>query len=184
MAELIEITSLRAPARVCASPASLGSAFPHGGTDLGEALRIEFSPGQSRIPITKEEHGGEPLDWIVRHENPLLLLLFRGAHNAMVSKIFAASSTGGSTGTTRGSAPDSPGKGRLASARAFSLLVSPRDTTRFPGLILYAALPLWDETARMQWMVSQEIGVPAAFRAIRDGAGRLYQLARLGDMAL
>lgn len=164
MADLWPITTLRAGSRVCAAPSALGSAFPHGGTDLGEAARIEFAPGQQRRAIEAEEDGGEVIDWIVTHERPFLLVLFRGATTALYSKIYAA-----------------PGSGRLASARSFPLLVSPVDPATHAGLYIPAAVPLWDETARLRWMISEEIGVPAAFGALRSG-GRLYTIDLLGSI--
>ena len=184
MADIVGIDhSLRCPGRLCKDPSSIGT-FPHGGTDLGEALRIEYVAEQSTRPIIGEEYGGEPLDYIVRHQSPYLLCLMRGFPTEMMQLAFPGGSGSGSTATVSYPGAAAADAGYLASTRSVKLLFSPQETTNQLAIVLYEAVPLFDESARMQMMITEELGMAVVFRALRTSGDAVCQIARLGSISL
>jgi len=174
--------SLRVPARVCATPTNLGIAFPHGGADLGHVANIIFLPNLQAREVDAEEFGGTAVEWIVAGERPLLALNVRGFTDAMVTRVFRETFTGG--GGDEGIRYNTTRGGDLISAQAFKLLVSPRDTINHPGLIIYRACPIIEETAEVPLGTRREIGLRVFFHAIKDATKGHYEIQKLADMTL
>ncbi len=185
MSDIVGIDrSLRVPGRLCADPTAIGT-FPHGGKDLGEARRISFFPGQAPSrPIIGEEYGGEPLDYIVRHQAPYMMCLMRGFPSNMMELAFPAGAGSGSSSTVSYPGAAAADQGYLGSTRAVKLLFSPQDTTNHLAVVLYEAVPLFEESTQMQMMVTEELGLAVVFRALRTAAGKVCEIGRLGSISL
>lgn len=185
MADIVGIDkSLRVPGRLCADPTAIGT-FPHGGTDLGEALRVEFVPSQSVRPIIGEDYGGEPVDYIVRHQAVHLVCLMRGFPTEMMSRVWPASTGSGATAEVSYPGAVAADRGFLASTKAFKVLFSPEDTANHLAIVLFECVPLMSETAALQMMVTEELGMAVVLRGLRaTGSGKVAQIARLGSISL
>ena len=185
MADIVGIDkSLRVPGRLCADPTAIGT-FPHGGVDLGEALRIEFQPQQSTRKMPGEDYGGESLDRIIRFQQGNLVCVMRGFPTEMMKRVWPGSSGSGATAVVRYPGPAAADRGHLASTRSLKLLFSPQDTVNHTGLIFFEAIVLFDETSAMQLMVTEEMGMAVVFEALRrtsDGAS--VEIGRLGVISL
>ena len=184
MALLDPAKSLRVPARLCADPTDLATAFPHGGTDLGLVSNIVFRPNLKSRIVEAEEYGGEVVETIVAGESPILAVFLTGFNNEMTSRVFRETAVGSSSGDQVIRYTSTTVAGTLGSAKKFKMLLSPRDTTDHPGLLFYNALPLIEEIAEFRWSIDDSLGVPAVFRGIRDSNGKVYEIAKLEDMSL
>lgn len=185
MADIVGIDkSLRVPGRLAADPTAIGT-FPHGGTDLGEALRIEFMPQQSTRPIVAEDLGGENLDRIIRFQQGRLVCVMRGFPTEMMKRVWPASSGSGATAVVSYPGASAADKGYRASTRSLKLLFSPEDTTNHLALVFFEAIVLFEETAAMQMMVTEELGLAVVFEALRRTSdGKSVEIARLGSISL
>lgn len=184
MVDVTPITkSLRPAGRLVIDPTDLGIAFPHGGTFLGHAARIELVFNQSIREIPDEFLGGEPIEDIIRHENPILIVVIRALPEEALKTVFAGF-TAGVSGAPVPAYP-SGSKGRLGSDSRVKILYSPRDAANHPGLIFYSAVPAFDVASRLQMMIGADLGFAIAFRGRRDGSDRVYAgPARFSDLSL
>lgn len=185
MADIVGIDkSLRVPGRLCADPTGISS-FPHGGVDLGEALRVELVPSQSVRPIIAEEYGGEAVDYIIRNQEVSLVCLMRGFPTEMMSRVWPGGSGSGATAKVNYPGAGAADRGYLGSTRSFKILFSPQDTVNHCGIILYEAVPLFTETSQMQAMVTEELGMAVVLRGLRRASDeKVAEVARLASISL
>lgn len=169
---------------LCADPTDLSTPFPHGGTALGMVADILFQTRVLHAPVTAEEFGGEPVEWIGGGEVAVLGCIARGMDNDMLQKIFLNTTVGSSSGSRVVSNPGTKRAGSLRSSDSFVLLFSPKDTTRHRGILVYNAVPMLDESAELQLSINEEIGIACLFQGIRDSSDRIYSMARLEDLTL
>ena len=168
--------SLFVPVRLVANPTNLGGAFPHGGIEIGPIRDGRFAQGGQTRERTAEEFGGEVVeDFIAGRDSILFACVLDGIKDAGLAKIWP-----------RGSPkyPDSLTPGYRGTAFGFKLLVAPRDTTNHPGVILYNAYPLEDETNEMRFGIEEEFGYPVMFRGVRDGTNRVFDVDLLSALSL
>lgn len=179
MASILDpVKSLRVPGRLCRNPTDLSIAFPHGGEDLGLVTNMAFRPNQRRYEATGEEYGGETVETYVTGERILFVAALLGAPESGCIRIFRDATA------ARIRYPGSSLPGSLGSAQSFKLLFSPRDKTVHPGLMIYKAIPMLDEAAEIAISLNTDFIIPVMFRGIRDGTGRVYEIAKLADMAI
>lgn len=170
--------SIHVPGRLCANPTDLGLAFPHGGTDLGSVEAHDFLPGIVAVDTEDESLGGERTETVLACERALYQVELGAYSTAMAHRIYASTSAGGGG---YGKAGDDS---RLASAREFVLLFSPRYPTKHAGLIIYRACGSWQEAARIAFSIGRPIGAVAAFRGLRHASKGVYQHEYLSAMTL
>ena len=175
---------IRLGGRLCSGPTDLAAAFPHGGTALGMVSEAVFRPNLKRAQITAEEFGDEPIEVIVTSETVVLGCLLRGVDADAWNTIWEDTTAGSSSGQPVVDYPGSTRVGNLASDRAVKLLYSPDDLQNDPGILLYSALPILDETAELALSISEEMVVRVVWQGIRDGSGNVYQIGRLEDLTL
>lgn len=168
--------SLFVPVRLVANPTALGSAFPHGGVEIGPIRDGEFDQGGQTRELTAEEFGGEVVeDFIVGRNSILFACVLDGIKDAGLSRIWP-----------RGS-PNYPGSltpGYRGTDYGFKLLVAPRDTTNHPGVIIYNAYPLEEESNKMRFGIEEEFGYAIMFRGVRDSTGRVFDVDLLSALSL
>lgn len=167
--------SIHVPGRLCANPTDLGAAFPHGGTDLGSVVAHDFFPQAINPDVEDESLGGERTETLLACERALYQVILGGFSSAMAVRVLARSIAGGGG---YGAGDDS----RLASAREFVLLFSPRYADRHPGLIIWRACGSWRESTQLALAANREIGAAAAFRGLRDATKGVYEINRLSEM--
>lgn len=187
MADLINPSScLRVPGRLVDTPTAGGltGAFPHGGTSLGLVASAIFRLGEEHQTVRAEEFGGEVAEVIKSGTSPLFACVLRGFTDAIVDRLFPETAVGSSSGDRLIRRTSATRAGRLGSGDAFPLLFAPREPAVHPGLIIYNAVPIFENVAEIPLNTEAEVGVAVVFRALRDGTGRLYEFAKLEDMAV
>jgi hypothetical protein len=187
MAVVNYTTALRTPVKLCASPTDLSTAFPHGGTALGLAARVKIKPQALLSPITAEEFGGTVIDHIYCGEKTLVSCVLRGWDADAISTVFPNSTVG----TVRGKRyirwePGTSGQnkpGYRLSSKAVKLFFSPESVNYGPGLLVYEALPAWDEAAEISMTDDDEAVLPVAFWAVPAATtGRAYEYGFARDL--
>jgi hypothetical protein len=179
---------LRVPCRLCAAPTDFSAAFPHGGTALGLASRVDFKPRALYSPITAEEWGGMRIDAIYCGEQAELSCFLRGWDADALQKCFPNTSLGSYSG--RYYIRCDPGvsgqnrPGYLMSSKAIVLVVSPVAANYAPGIVLHQAIPLWAEAAELAFRSTSELGLAVTFLCLPDSSGRLYREGWLRDISL
>ncbi len=178
---------LRVSGRVCFGPTDLSTEYPHGGTDLGRIRNAIFTFKEDAQEIRAEEFGGATVDYVWQGYRGALACVFREWDIAAMQQSCPNTSTGSSgqvliSGQVFGTTADTP-VGSLVSDRAIKLLVSPRDPAH-PGLLLYEAFPMLEESSRMQISIGADFGLAAVFRSSHKSTGETFQAGLIEDMTL
>ena len=159
---------LRVPGRLVINPTDLTGTLPYGGTELGVVGETSLLPAQQAYLIRAEEYGGVPVEAIQAGEAWAL----RSFDADALARVF---SSAGSDAVAQQPYVASPGTavGTKVSARAVKLAFCPEDYDRHPFLILYSALPLVEETARLRLSGAAGLEIPVVFHATYDASSRL-----------
>ncbi len=175
---------LHVPGRLCFNPTNLSTAWPHGGTGLGEKKQLVVKPMRSYSTIKEEAFGQEVIDVLDMGESWMLACIFRSLDGDMLGKAFPSTFTGTSSGLKGISYPGSFRAGTLKSDSAFKLLFTPDDEDRHPWVYFPNTLMLVDESAELALDIPEELGVSAVFHATRDSTARVVIIGRKGDITL
>jgi hypothetical protein len=176
---------LRAPGRLCYSPTDLSTAWPHGGTGLGAVRGVTVRPFLSQFPVTAEERGGEPVEFLRPGEWWGLSAFLRGWDPDAVGRIFPNTVTGTVTQHPGVEIPGSSVRaGHRVSDNAVKVLFTPDNTDDVPAVLFYAAVPALDAQAELYFGREQELGMPVIFYGLRDSSERIVNIKRLKDLSL
>jgi hypothetical protein len=172
--------------KLCINPTDLSTAFPHGGTAIGEVRDLVFRSQVVHHESKAEEFGQETVEYVTAGQRAIVAGVARGFDNDMVSKIYINSAEGTTTQDQRVAYPGSGAKkaGRKRSDDSVVLVASPEDTEHGVAVILFKALPLLDATAALNMHRTEEMGTAFLFAGIRNTNGKVYQLGRLADLDL
>jgi len=176
----------RVPSRLIWAPTNLGTTEPYGGTYLGTCRDLEFTPQPVLRPIWNEV-SGTTKDVIYGGERVLFKAVVRYPDTDMISTAAFKSITGtsgihwlfrpeGTTSNTRA--------GTSLGTRSGVLLVAARAPLAHPSLILYNAIPSFDETVKLQRSLGVEYGLSIVFHGTPDSSGRVYDEGFLADLSL
>lgn len=174
---------LKLKGRISADPTDLTLAYPHGGTSLGSVMGLKIIIDQNRENSTFEEFGGDVGEVFKAGQRVRVGCFARGYDPDLLGKVFDSTSTtlGGDQTSIKITYPGANKEGRLGSADTFKLLFTP-DSPTAPAFILYAAIPLLEESSEILLRSSDEYGYPLIFEGIRDDTLGTYQSARIEDM--
>lgn len=178
------IRVLNAPGRLCYAPSSLSSAFPHGGTALGTTRLGRLIRHGRYHPIRDEAFGSEIRDVVWSGENYTFACLLREWDDDALGVLFPNTSTGSVSQHKVVATPGSNRPGLLLSEKKVVLLFSPDDPERVPATLLYAALPMFDETTEWDLAFGKRLETACVFTATRDSSDRIHKTAMLKDLAL
>jgi hypothetical protein len=174
--------------RLCITPTDLSQAFPHGGTALGEIKLGYFAFNPQYESVEAEEHGQAKVEWMATRQTAAMVVVLREYDKDAITTLFPNVAAGAGSGAqvisggTFGSTIVKPGS--LASDKAVKLLFSPRSFNYHPGIILYQAIPLLQETGQLGLALNVEFGFPAIFYATPRNDGLLYKIGKLEDLTL
>jgi hypothetical protein len=184
--------ALRVPGRLIKNPTDLTAARPGGGTDLGEVADIVFLVGQKHGVIVAEEFGGQVVEDVMAGESAVLTAVLRQFDEDALGSVFPNAAAGSVTGKRK--IEYAPGKtsggyklpGTMRSTLAFKLVFWPDDVLRHRFLVLYKAMPMVDESAKLQFHMNAEVGIPVVFQGIPDTANsyRTYDIGFRRDITL
>lgn len=168
---------IRVPGVLIWNPTSLSASEPYGGTYLGETRGISFKAGIKWREIW-DESTGSVIDAIYGGENCELKAIVRYPDADMVtttatkSVITTATGAGflfrpgGTTGNTRA--------GFRMSSRTGKLLFAPHAATAHPMILIYNAMPMFDEDMELRFNLKEEWGLGVKFKGTPDSSGRSY----------
>lgn len=177
---------LNAPGRLVWNPTNLATAFPHGGSALGSTRQSLLQRTDVRSEIRDEAFGQEVSEVVWCGENWVMATILRQYDADAVATVFPNTSTGtvAKRKIVSGSTTSTNRPGLLLSANAGKLLFSPLDPDRVPAVLFYKAIPLTDETLRINLALDKRLEYGAVFLAIRHSSLGLLQYAFLKDMTL
>jgi len=178
----------RIPARLAYGVTDLSIDFPHGGTALGDVVLIEFDFGFTAEYITAQEFAGQRVEALYTGPGAVLGCAVRDGDKDMLAQIFPGAATGAAGGQviTAGAASATMRPGQLLASRAQVVYVSPKAIDTDPGLLLYRAMPLVAETARLRFAWNQQHSVPMLWQSLPDttSAKRTWAYGVRGDLSL
>ena len=178
---------LRIPGRLVASPTSLSTDYPHGGTELGVCRDMEFRFGYQTSMVQAEEFG-RPIEYVYTGERSIFGAVLRTYDSAMIQRIFPNTAAGTSSGerVVNGRATGSgiSRAGTLLSSLSLVLLFSPKEVDRHPSILIYNAIPAIEETSMLQLSLEEEFGLGIIFHCLPDSSGRDYSIGRREDLSL
>jgi len=169
----------RVPGKLAINPTNLATAFPHGGTALGVATRVRIERTEPRTMVRAEEFGQEVVEVVRGGETLILGVMLRQWDSDVLSAIFPDTS-----GTTVNGLPATTRAGSLMTDNTAKLIFTPDNQTDHPGIILYKAVPLVEETAELKFGVVRELVIPTLWLALRDASNRFYSVGKIGDLSL
>jgi hypothetical protein len=174
---------VRTPGALVWNPSSLAGSFPYGGTALGMSRDQRFTTELQDREIWAEElgmivdriYGGE----IVRFRGVL-----RYPDNDAVGVI--ANNPDGSNGGFKfrvtGAGAVRPGTSGYAASGV--LLFAARAATAHNSLLLYKAIPDFDDAMELQLSLGEELGIAYSFVGTMDSSGRVYDYNLLSSLSL
>lgn len=165
-------------------PTDLSAAFPHGGTPLGVTRDQELRVGA-------RYHEEIAQEWSA--VNRVLYCGSRGVFAAVLrsydSDAFALlypEQATGAVSQTSGPAPDvnddAKRAGRFLTGAV--ILFSPVALETQPAVLLYNALPMLDESAKLQVSLKVEMATAFMWALAPDSAGRTYAVNKIADLSL
>lgn len=178
---------LRVPGRLSYGATNLLTAYPHGGTALGNVRAIRAVPGRKYEFIRAEEFGGERVEVIdVGGDGWAMTAILRGADDDAYAAIFPNSSVGSvsqhrlvteASGSTNRA-------GRLLASAGIKVVFTPDAIEDHPFFVLHRAIPMLDAAAELALALSDPLEVAVAFIGVRDSNGRSASMGRRRDITL
>jgi hypothetical protein len=176
---------LQVPGKLSKAPTNLATAYPHGGTALGEVRAVVVRPSFVYGVVRAAEFGNEPVEAIATSEAWVLAGVLRSYDPDALSDLFPNTALAGSgVGGRIITYPGTVRTGHLLSSRSIKLLFTPDDSDRQPAVLFYRALPMLDETAELRFTLADKLEFPFVFAGIRDASNRIVAIGRLRGLTL
>lgn len=178
-----KILRTRKGARVIVDPTDLSDTSDYGGTEIGSIKNIAWATGQRYVPVIGEELGG-PVDFARVEDSFAVSMMLRQFDATALAAVFRSVATGGSGDpvvsfpATRSSGDD----GLMLGERRVVLIAANIATD--PSLILYSALGIEDDQAKVRMSNFAETAIPAVFLGVKDSSGRIAKFGRVEDLTL
>ena len=155
------------PGSVIWNPTDLNAAEPYGGTYLGTVRGIKFEPGVKYRDIWAEEYG-TVVDSIFVGQGPCDLSFVVRHFDTDVMSITDPLVRAGTS----------------LWAAAGKLLFAPKAAAAHPAVILYNAIPRFEEDMELRFALSEEFGLMVRFRGTPDATGRIYKMDLKANISL
>lgn len=153
-----------------------GDTFPFttsGAVQLGLVRDIEFRPEVGRRFITGEEFGGEVTEVVRGGTSGFLFAVLVGWDKTLLNQMFLQGGGADTHIVSPGTGDFAAGK--LGSNSGLKLMFFPRNDTNHPALVMFNAIPMPDEAARMSLNINADMGLPVVFYGIRNDASRMFE---------
>lgn len=177
---------IRAPGTLVANPTAAFSSGtpPYGGAVLGLVRAFVLLP-LGRGYTVWYEGLGEPGDLLEASNEYVAACFLRGWDDDAVEQCFAGQyEEGAETKHAVFYEPGTAVPGASTLARAIKVAYVPDNPEEVPGVLLYRAVPEFQEGAEVAFQREEELGLPVVFQCIRDGSGRILRAGRLADLSL
>lgn len=179
---------LLVPCELVHTPTDFTAASPYGGTRMGLIAEMEFQIAPQVYYARDEAWGGQITDGILAAEPCAFTCFLRSWDNDAIAKVFHNTAVGAGSGNryikNSLAVADTIRPGRLLSADAFRLAVCPLDPEHHPFLVIYNAVAVPEEAARLRFSQSKAMEFPIAVRGIPDSAFKIYQFGGRRDIAV
>lgn len=176
---------VRVPGRLVLNPTNLAAAFPHGGTALGVTRDQELRPNVKIHEEHAQEWGGATSRLLYCGTRAVFAAVFRSWDADALAHYWPESAAGAVT-QERVVAPDvnadSTRAGRFIAGSI--VLWSPLAIESAPAVLLFDALPMLDETTRLQLSLKGELGMAVMWACAPGSDGRPYAMGLLADLSL
>ncbi len=176
---------LRAPGTIVINPTeALTGTYPFGGTEVGKANLCALQPMEEQLRLVWEGTGetGEILEGPNRW---IFACFLRGWDDEAIRLLMPDGwSIGDRSQHSVFSAPGLNLAGLSALSRAVKLLYVPEDPVHVPAILIYSAVPDWQNGAELAFRRSDELGLPMSFECVRDVESRILKVGRLVDLEL
>lgn len=173
---------IRVPGDLIWEPSNLGAARPYGGTYLGQTRDKEFHPRPKTRDIWAEEMGCV-VDTVYAGEECVFKAVLRYPDADALAQVFPNGyGTMGWRFRITGSGAVRPGT--MLSTNAGKLLFASRAPAAHPSILIYNAIPCYDETAQLNLSLGEEYGVGVVFKGTVDSSGRVYDHNLLASLSL
>lgn len=179
------VRTIRAPGRLVVNPTqALASATcPYGGVEVGKAIGCVLLPMDRPFAVVAEGLD-EPIDILRGGSDAVFTCLLRGWDDDAIAQFRSGGYTPGAQSQhAMYSVPKTNVAGTSMLDRAVRLLYVPDDTLHVPALIMYRAVPHWQEGAQIPLQRGADFVLPITFRCLRDATDRIFVLSRLHDLA-
>jgi hypothetical protein len=171
--------------RLVKNPTDLSTAFPHGGTALGEVKQLVVRTQLKTYEVLIEEFGQERAETLISGQAAVMAGIARGYDNDMIAEIFNDTATGATTGDQVIKYPPPNNRaGTKGSGESFVLLASPDDQAHGLAVIFFKAIPLTPDSLEINLSYKNETGFAFFFQGIRNTNGKVYQIGRIDDLDL
>ena len=184
---------LRVPGRLAISCTDLNLAWPHGGTGLGAVMDVIFRRYSQDYPITIEEGGGEPVEYLQAGSVYGCVAFARGWDDDVLEAAFQAN-TGAVSGKSVIDIDSTVEAGTRLKSFAKTLVFTPEGSThakdptkpdaKAPFWVLYSAIPMLDGAPDFALQRTAELGLPLLFMGLRDGSGRILSVGPRADVSV
>ena len=160
------------------------------GTELGTVAALAVRRLERTRHVRAREYGGRVAAAIDGGFDLVVALVFRALDTDALGAVFGGKVTGGVSGAAglREGETERAGQDVEQASRTKTLLLYPEDATKH-GLLLYRAVPrakaepLGEEGAtQFSFAGTEEVAWRAAFLAVGDSDGRVYELLPPADM--
>ena len=175
--------ALQVPGKLCYGPSDLTTAYPHGGTALGEVGQVAVSPNYTVRLITYETYGTEVTEVIHTGESWVIAFALRTWDNDAISTIFPNSAAGATTKYRVIHGAGTNAAGYTLSSKSVVLCFSPENIDLSPMVMMYKATPLVDETARLALRRGTNLDFPLMFRCLRDSSDKSVRMGLRADLS-
>lgn len=178
--------TIKAPGRLVVNPSgnlATGS-FPYNGTAIGRVKGCALRPLGTRFPVDCEALG-EITEILEENNRYNFLCILRGWDDDALEVLRPDNylRDAASQHAMMNIPGDSlPGSSTLQNA--VRVLFVPDDAERVPGVLLYRAIPDWQDGAELAFQRAAELVLPMVFECLRDDEGRILSVGLIQGMVL
>lgn len=175
----------RVPGRVILTPTNLSAAYPYGGTELGITRDQAFMPRALYHEEQAEEWGGATSRVLYCGMRARFAAVFRTIDADVQTHIFPENAAGTTSGE-RVVVPD-VNDTTYRAGRALSgsvVLFAPTAINTQNALLLYNAVPMLDDSIRLQLSIKAEMAAAVLWTCMPDANGRTFGWAKLAELSL
>jgi len=184
VAQILDVAHvIRATGRIVLDPTNLSAAYPHGGVEIGLVRLCVLQPVVARFRVISEGLG-EATDIVASREYVFACVLRGWDDDAIRMLMPGGYAAGSSSQHAVFRRPGTTVPGASALSRAMILLFVPDDPIHVPALLIYRAVPDWQQGASINLQRGEEFSLPLRFHCARDSGGKILQLGMLADLSL
>ena len=172
------------PGRIAKDPTSFATAFPHGGTALGDTSGLAIGHVMRTKEIPAQEFGTW-VDQLYCGEKWSFSGSFHSWDADALATLFPNTATGSTTGEKVVKYSHTGYRaGQLLSSRSVKLIFTPDDQKMIPAIYFRNAIPSIDGQSRYRLSLQDETVFPFVFLALPHDSGNGVEFGFLEDLSI